>query len=140
MRIRHAAVLVAIAALSVSCGTAKDTTPPVPSTTTPTVSVAPTPTKSPTKTPTKPAVVLPKCASVWVANARLSARYSGCLDAGKTVPANGMRCVVGHDLVVYRDQFYAMTSGKIFRPSGNLRSDSGYQLTLDLCRHGAPTS
>lgn len=135
-----------VAALCMACGGGAgeaDSSEPKPSAAASSPS-EPTTTPSPTATesasPSTPATpALPDCAKTWVAGKRLPLRYQGCIDgSGRVVPDRGVRCVVGHELVVFRNQYYAVATGKISKVP-DVRNDPGYALTKDLCKNGTPS-
>jgi hypothetical protein len=97
------------------------------------VSAATTPPPTPSPTPTVGAAY-PSCASVWVAGKKLSDHYAGCTTAGAAVLAHEMYCESGQHLVVFRNRFFAVRSGKIFA-SRDARRDPRYRQILTLC-HG----
>lgn len=143
VRPRLMAVLVVVATLCVGCGGEEGGPPSAEPTPSATMSV---PVESPTSQPSggtsssTPAATpgLPDCAKIWVAGQRLPRRYQGCVDAGSTVPDRGTMCVVGHELVVFRNRYYAVATGKISE-AADVRSDPGYAQTKDLCKHGTPS-
>ena len=53
------------------------------------------------------------------------------------VAADGRGCVTGHDLVVYRNRFYAQATGKIFG-SRDVANDPAYADAKYVCDNAAP--
>jgi len=96
----------------------------------------PTPTTSlPTATPvtpTKKPIVLPACAEVWTADARLAGTYRGCLDGGKRIEAVVAHCESGQRIVTYDDRYYAVP-GAVINDVGDLETSDQYHRAMDSC-------
>ena len=140
-RQRMVALLVcALVGLGAGCGVSKDDDPPS-SGGEPSSSETPTPTDSPTTDPSASASPttpqLRPCRTVWVVGERLPRRYQGCMEGARVVAAEGRPCVTGHDLVVYRNRFYAQATGKIFG-SRDVADDPGYADAKYVCDNAAP--
>lgn len=97
----------------------------------------PTPTQSVTTTPppttaTTEPVVLPACAEVWVAEGTLPNRYAGCLDGGKTVKPDAVRCEYGLKIVRYDGRYYAVP-GRVINDVGKLKKSDQYHRAMTSC-------
>ena len=77
----------------------------------------------------------PACKEVWVADAKLPGSYKGCLEGGDTaVKSDNLPCSSGQHIVRYKDRFYAVPGGTIYRTNGPLEKDKGYLDTIATCR------
>lgn len=88
---------------------------------------------SPTTVPSEEPVALPACSAVWVEGSKVPGGYVGCLDGGKTVPANGRYCEFGKALFTFQDTFYAAAGGPVIAAQRPLLKDPGYRDVLRKC-------
>jgi len=91
------------------------------------------PTQAATDLPTTDPVVLPDCAQVWVAEAKLPRGYTGCARTGVDVLAEPILCEYGLTIVTYGHRFYA-TPGRVINDVGNLKRSDKYQRALASCQ------
>jgi len=77
--------------------------------------------------------VLPDCAQVWVAEAKLPRGYTGCARTGVDVLAEPILCEYGLTIVTYGHRFYA-TPGRVINDVGNLKRSDKYQRALASCQ------
>lgn len=91
------------------------------------------PTEAATDLTTPPAVVLPDCSEVWVADAKLPHGYKGCARQGADVLAEPILCEYGLTIVTYAHRFYA-TPGRVINDVGNLKRSDKYQRALASCQ------
>lgn len=66
----------------------------------------------------------PTCADIWKAGATLPADYTTCVDDGAAARQDVEECLDGTKLVVFMDQMYALTGGKILAPKAQPFQDS----------------
>jgi hypothetical protein len=119
--------------LSVSlaaCGSDTVTDPAAEPTATTSLPTA-TPPTTPTTSTEKP-IVLPACAGVWTAGARLPGTYRGCLDGGKRIEAVVAHCESGQRIVTYDDRYYAVP-GAVINDVGDLKTSDQYHRAMDSC-------
>jgi len=96
----------------------------------------PTPTQS-LPTPSNPPSshvppVLPACAEVWKADAKLPGRYVGCTKGATRVKAAVSRCESGQQIVTYDGRFYAVP-GRRINDVGDLETSADYQAAITSC-------
>lgn len=80
-----------------------------------------------TATPTatsEPAASGPSCADIWKPGATLPADYTTCVQDGVEARQDVDKCTDGTKLVVFMDQMYAVTGGKILAPKAQPFQDS----------------
>ncbi|GAA3531400.1 hypothetical protein GCM10022234_30660 [Aeromicrobium panaciterrae] len=80
---------------------------------------APTATASATPAPTGPT-----CADIWKPGATLPPDYTSCVQDGVEARQDVEKCTDGTELVVFMDQMYAVTGGKILAPKAQPFQDS----------------
>lgn len=66
----------------------------------------------------------PTCADIWKAGATLPKDYTTCVDGGAAARQDVEECLDGTKLVVFMDQMYAVTGGKILAPKAQPFQDS----------------
>ncbi len=71
-----------------------------------------------------PAPSGPTCADIWKAGATLPEDYATCVDDGAAARQDVDECLDGTKLVVFKDQMYAVTGGKILAPKAQPFQDS----------------
>lgn len=129
------ALLLPLALLS-ACGDDSDSAAADPGDSESTSEAAPSPTRPTAEAtdsaPTTPA--WPACADTWVADAKLSFAYKGCLDGDRAVDADNLSCSSGQRIVRYDDSFYAVAGGQIHQASAPLEKDKQYLKSVRVCR------
>ena len=83
---------------------------------------------------TPPTPDWPACGGVWVADARLSLGYKGCLEGDTAVKADNLSCSSGQRIVRSDDSFFAVAGGTIYETSGPLDKDKVYLQKVRTCR------
>lgn len=84
--------------------------------TTPTTAAAGTPSPSPSKTGSAPHPSGPDCDTIWRSGQKLPRDYESCIVDGQPADQEVVECLDGSSLVVYRDEFYALTGTPIVKP------------------------
>ncbi len=59
----------------------------------------------------------PSCADIWIDGATLPKDYTTCNTDGTTGAQDVTRCKDGTKLIAYSDAYYAITGGKISKPT-----------------------
>lgn len=72
----------------------------------------------------KPGVSGPSCADIWKPGATLPADYTSCVQDGVEGRQDVEECLDDTRLVVFMDQMYAVTGGKILAPKAQPFQDS----------------
>lgn len=75
----------------------------------------------------------PACADVWVVGQDLPDRYRGCLDGDTPVKPKRYECSFGLPILVYGDQFYAVTGGPINQVD-SLKTSQQFRRALSTCQ------
>ena len=76
----------------------------------------------------------PSCDEVWVVDARIPARYKGCLEGETAVPADNLTCSSGQRIVRYDETFFGVAGGTIYQADGPLEKDKQYLKMVRVCR------
>lgn len=82
----------------------------------------------------KPAPTGPECNTIWKVGQKLPSDYTVCIVDGQTGEQEVIDCQDGTSLVVYRDEYYAITGEAVVEPDvAPLQDTSAYGATYSRC-------